>query len=113
MTAQEKTDAINAINTLKFKFLEPKYFGIPDVEKFLTQPFVMNDLDTSHSDKAGKYTQFDSITFSEQKYTEGSLKIKVKVVNYIKNYGTSGFSIDDQEKTFTITNVLGQLLQPG
>lgn len=109
ISGEERTKAINAINVLKQRFLEPLYYQIPDVEKFLTSPFTASD---AVSSLVGNFTEFAAISFSDQDYINGSLKINVTIRNYIKGYGTVNYEIEDKTHEITITKALGQKLLP-
>lgn len=110
LSAAETKDAQDAINILKFRFLSPVYYDIPGVEKYLLQPFKNEDV--TDKTKANQYTQFDNLTFSEEKYIEGSVKIKVSVKNYITGFSAGGYTLGDKVKEFSLSGVLGQLLSP-
>lgn len=111
ITAQQRQDAENAINALKFYFFSPDYYASSQIIQYLTTPFTINIV--ADNSKVGKYIEFDNITFSDSNEIQGSIKISVSVKNYVDNYTTKGFSIADKKTEFNITNVLGLRLQPG
>ncbi|MDQ0514375.1 hypothetical protein J2Z62_000813 [Mycoplasmoides fastidiosum] len=109
LTGSDLLAAQDAINILKFKFINPVYYTNPDAEKFFTEQFTSADVDNQHVDKM---TKFSMLQFSNLNYNEGSLDIKIKVENYITGFDGQHFILADKEQNFKITNTLGTFLLP-
>ncbi|MDQ0514377.1 hypothetical protein J2Z62_000815 [Mycoplasmoides fastidiosum] len=109
LTGSDLLAAQDAINILKFKFINPVYYTNPDAEKFFTERFTSADVDNQH---VNKMTKFSMLQFSNLNYNEGSLEVKLKVENYITGFDGKHFLLGDKEQTFTITNTLGTFLLP-
>ncbi|UUD38022.1 hypothetical protein [Mycoplasmoides fastidiosum] len=109
LTGADLLAAQDAINILKFKFINPIYYTNPDAERFFTERFSSADVKPEH---VGKMTKFSMLSFSNLNYNEGSLDIKIKVENYITGFDGKHFLLGDKEQTFKITNTLGTFLLP-
>ncbi|MDQ0513565.1 hypothetical protein J2Z62_000003 [Mycoplasmoides fastidiosum] len=109
LTVSEQLAATDAINILKFRFIDPLYYANPDADQFFVTKFGTNDVPNN---QVGKMTQFKTISFTNQDHSKGQVDIKVVIENYIQGLDGTHFRLGDQEQTFHITNALSSFLLP-
>ncbi|MDQ0513563.1 hypothetical protein J2Z62_000001 [Mycoplasmoides fastidiosum] len=101
--------AEDAINILKFKFINPIYYTNPDAERFFTTQFRTQDVASTYVNQMTKFTKLD---ISNPDYNGGSLNVTVTVENYIEGFDGTHFTLKNKTTTFQITNTLGVFLLP-
>ncbi|WP_391592089.1 hypothetical protein MCAV_02670 [[Mycoplasma] cavipharyngis] len=113
LSPEQYQSSLDAINLLKYQLVNDKYYN-----NSIANGLFSSDLDsTTQSPKTTKSvpkTQFESITFDNIDFVNGSVNIKVKVKNAIQSFdqNNKNFQFVTATRTVSITNALKLQLVP-